>query len=451
MPYVRLGKVRPPDPGAGVSLRREIAASDDAPAEARQLVDELDGAASPETLERARLLASELVTNSCCHAVGPIDVTISVHDDGIELLVSDGGPGFTPDDARPDDFFDDENGRGLLLVDLLASQWSTGGEGAPWVWVRMVERERPPEETASEAGARDLLDIGQMLDSVKDFAICALDTAGRVTAWRAGAERLTGHSHGQIVGRLLSDLYAEGSELELALMLAAVVNEGRAEEERLVRRADGTSFRANMVTTPIYDSSASLRGFTIVARDVSWRHRLDRNRSTLIDQLQDFALTDELTGLANRRRWREDLEREMARARRSHNRLCVAMVDLDGFKEFNDTHGHQAGDDLLQRTSRAWAEVLRVTDILARYGGDEFLLLLPDCPVDEALRVVDRVRAATPEELTCSVGITSSLGGEEAEKVLSRADSALYDAKRRGRNSVVVSDAIQGTPGPPPH
>jgi PleD family two-component response regulator len=64
---------------------------------------------------------------------------------------------------------------------------------------------------------------------------------------------------------------------------------------------------------------------------------------------------------------------------------------------------------------------------------------------------VDRVRTATPEDLTCSVGITSSLGGEEAEKVLSRADSALYDAKRRGRNSVVVSDAIQGTPGPPSH
>jgi diguanylate cyclase (GGDEF)-like protein/PAS domain S-box-containing protein len=449
MPYVRLGKVRPPDPGPGVSLRREIAASSDAPAEARQLVDELDGAASPETLERARLLTSELVTNSCCHGGGPIDVTISAGDGGIELLVSDTGPGFTPDDARPDDLFDDENGRGLLLVDLLSSQWSTGGEGAPWVWVRMTERERPPEET-EPGGAQDLLNIGVMLDSVKDFAICALDRAGRLTAWRAGAERLTGHSHGEVVGRPLSDLYVDASELDLTLMLAAVVNEGRAEEERLLRRADGTSFRANMVTTPIYDSSASLRGFTLVARDVSWRHRLDRSRSTLIDQLQDFALTDELTGLANRRRWREDLEREMARARRTGSRLCVGMVDLDGFKAFNDTHGHQAGDELLQQTSRAWAEVLRVTDILARYGGDEFLLLLPDCPVDEALRVVDRVRAATPEALTCSVGVTSSLGGEEAERVLSRADAALYDAKRRGRNSVVVSDAVERTPGAPP-
>jgi diguanylate cyclase (GGDEF)-like protein/PAS domain S-box-containing protein len=405
-------------------------------------VDELDGAASPETLERARLIASELVTNACCHGDGPIDVTVSALEGGIELLVTDTGPGFTPDDVRPDDLddLDDESGRGLLLVELLSSLWSTGGEGAPWVWVRMTERERPPtEDAAREPGDQPLLDIGLMIDSVKDFAICALDRAGRVTAWRAGAQRLTGHSHADVVGCLLSDIYADASQLDLALTLAAVVNEGRAEEERLLKRADGSEFRANIVLTPIYDASSTLRGFTLVARDISWRHRLDRNRSSLIDQLQDIALTDELTGLPNRRRWQEDLEREMARARRSRSGLCVSMIDLDGFKAFNDTHGHQAGDTLLRETSRAWSEVLRATDIIARYGGDEFLLLLPDCPVDEAITVIDRLRAATPDELTCSIGLTSSIGDEDSELVLGRADSALYDAKRRGRDSVVVA------------
>jgi diguanylate cyclase (GGDEF)-like protein/PAS domain S-box-containing protein len=441
MPYVRLGKVRPPDPGPGVSLRREIVANEDAPAEARQLVDALDGVSTPETLERARLLTSELVTNSCQHGEGPIDVTVSALEDGIELLVSDAGPGFTPVEARPDDL-DDENGRGLLLVDLLSSQWSTGGEGAPWVWVRMIEREPPPGEAEAEAGGQQLLDIGLMLDSVKDFAICALDRAGRIAAWRAGAERLTGHRHADVIGCLLSDLYVQASDLDLGMMLAAVVNEGRAEEERLLRRADGSTFRANMVTTPIYDSSSTLRGFTLVARDVSWRHRLDRNRSSLIDQLQDIALTDELTGLPNRRRWQEDLARELARARRSGSPLCVAMVDLDGFKAFNDTRGHPAGDELLQRTSTAWSGVLRATDILGRYGGDEFLLLLPDCPVDEALTVVDRLRTSTPPELTCSVGLTSSGGGDDVDGVVCRAESALYEAKRRGRDSIVVA----GTP-----
>jgi diguanylate cyclase (GGDEF)-like protein/PAS domain S-box-containing protein len=440
MPYVRLGKVRPPDLGEGVSLRREIAASDDAPAEARQMVDELTGYATADTLERARLLTSELVTNSCCHGEGPIDVTLSAHSGGIELLVGDQGSGFTPDEVRPDDLADD-GGRGLLLVDLLSSQWSTGGEGAPWVWVRMSERIKPPTlEQEVDPGEQTLLDIGLMIDSVKDFAICALDTAGHVTAWRAGAERITGHPHAGVVGCLLSDLYADGTELDLALTLAAAVNEGRAEEERLLRRADGTCFRANMVTTPMYDGSRSLRGFTLVARDVSWRHRLDRNRSMLLDRLQDIALTDELTGLPNRRRWQEDLQREMARARRTGHGLCIAMIDIDGFKEFNDTRGHQAGDDLLRRTADAWNEVLRATDMLARYGGDEFLLLLPECPVDEALVVLDRLRGATPAELTCSIGLTPSSGDEGPDAVLARADAALYDAKRRGRNAVVVSN-----------
>jgi diguanylate cyclase (GGDEF)-like protein/PAS domain S-box-containing protein len=306
----------------------------------------------------------------------------------------------------------------------------------------MTEREPAPAEDPEAAENGDgLLDIGLMLDSVKDFAICALDKSGRITAWRAGAERLTGHSHGDVIGRLLSELYVEGTQLDLALTLAAVVNEGRAEEERLVRRADGSTFQANMVITPIYQGPATLRGFTLVARDISWRHRLDRNRSTLIDRLQDIALTDELTGLPNRRRWHEDLDREMARARRTGALLCVGMVDIDGFKQFNDTHGHQAGDELLRETARAWTEVLRATDLLARYGGDEFLLLLPECPVDEAMVVIDRLRNATPADLTCSIGLTSSGGDDQPERVLARADAALYDAKNQGRNGVVVADA----------
>jgi diguanylate cyclase (GGDEF)-like protein len=117
------------------------------------------------------------------------------------------------------------------------------------------------------------------------------------------------------------------------------------------------------------------------------------------------------------------------------------MVDLDDFKPFNDTHGHQAGDKLLSDTAGSWLEAVRATDMLARYGGDEFLLLLPECPVDEALTVVERLRSATSTELTCSVGLAASTGREETETVLHRADSALYEAKRNGRNSIVVADA----------
>jgi diguanylate cyclase (GGDEF)-like protein/PAS domain S-box-containing protein len=422
-------------------LRRDLQRSDDAPSEARDLVDELNGRVAADMLQRARLMLSELVTNSCRHADGPIEVVLSADRDAVEIVVADTGSGFIPEDIRPEQLAE-ESGRGLLLVDLLSSQWSTGGQGAPWVWVRLEGSSRKPERAVPvDMPEESLLDIRLMIDSVKDFAICALDRTGRVASWRAGAERLTGHSHADIVGCLLSDIYVDGRELDLARTLAAVVNAGRAEEERLLERRDHSRFWANMVITPIYTGADELRGFTVVARDVSWRHRLDANRSLLLDQLQQEAQTDELTGLPNRRRWREELEREMARARRSGNALCVGMVDLDDFKPFNDTHGHQAGDKLLSETAGSWLEAVRATDMLARYGGDEFLLLLPECPVDEALTVVERLRSATSTELTCSVGLAASTGREETETVLHRADSALYEAKRNGRNSIVVADA----------
>ena len=115
------------------------------------------------------------------------------------------------------------------------------------------------------------------------------------------------------------------------------------------------------------------------------------------------------------------------------------MVDLDGLKELNDTYGHLAGDDLLRRTAGEWSEALRATDMLARYGGDEFSVVLPDCKIKEALIVIERLRASTPDPATCSAGLTVCDGSEPAEAVVGRADAALYEAKRRGKNTVAVA------------
>jgi diguanylate cyclase (GGDEF)-like protein len=114
------------------------------------------------------------------------------------------------------------------------------------------------------------------------------------------------------------------------------------------------------------------------------------------------------------------------------------MVDMDGFKAINDEKGHVAGDVLLQQTSVAWAGALRTTDTLARYGGDEFSVILPDCPLEEACTVIERLRAATPEPVTCSAGVACSDGAESAETLVRRADAALYEAKRAGRNATTA-------------
>jgi diguanylate cyclase (GGDEF)-like protein len=161
-------------------------------------------------------------------------------------------------------------------------------------------------------------------------------------------------------------------------------------------------------------------------------------RVELLARLESIARTDDLTGLPNRRAWEEELPRELLRSKREGHPLCVAMIDLDHFKEFNDERGHQAGDRLLKQAAAAWGVELRGTDFLARYGGEEFALALPGCTPEEAVEVAERMRASTPEGETCSVGIASWDGSEDAAALLGRADTALYEAKARGRDLSVL-------------
>jgi diguanylate cyclase (GGDEF)-like protein len=164
------------------------------------------------------------------------------------------------------------------------------------------------------------------------------------------------------------------------------------------------------------------------------------SRVDLLSRLESIARTDDLTGLPNRRSWEEELPREVSRSTREGRPLCVAMIDLDFFKKFNDENGHQAGDRLLKQAAGAWAGELRATDFLARYGGEEFALALPACPPDEARVVVERLRAATPGAQTVSAGIAFWDGMESADALIGRADDALYEAKRSGRNRALMLD-----------
>jgi diguanylate cyclase (GGDEF)-like protein/PAS domain S-box-containing protein len=162
-------------------------------------------------------------------------------------------------------------------------------------------------------------------------------------------------------------------------------------------------------------------------------------RADLLTRLEAVARTDDLTGLANRRAWDEQLPRELARAKRDERPVCVAMVDLDRFKEYNDEHGHQAGDRLLKQIAAIWRDVLRPTDVLARYGGEEFVVLLPNCELERAVEVIERLRGVIPEEQSCSGGVASWDTFEGPESLVSRADDALYRAKREGRDRVVAA------------
>lgn len=150
--------------------------------------------------------------------------------------------------------------------------------------------------------------------------------------------------------------------------------------------------------------------------------------------LETLAHTDVLTGVANRREWDLQLPREIGRAQREKSELCVALIDLDFFKLFNDEFGHQAGDELLQEAVAAWTKELRVSDLLVRYGGEEFGVILPSCTLRHAAAIIDRLRDVTPGGQTASAGVVSWNGIESADEMVARADAALYQAKDMGRN-----------------
>ena len=163
------------------------------------------------------------------------------------------------------------------------------------------------------------------------------------------------------------------------------------------------------------------------------------DRTLALAKLQSLALTDELTGLSNRRAWEQGLEREVARVQREGGHLWVAMLDLDHFKAFNDERGHQAGDELLEHSADAWRRQIRASDLLSRYGGEEFGLAFPAWPPEIAHAVVERLRTAVPEGQTCSAGLVAWDGKESPDELVARADAALYEAKRQGRDRTVLA------------
>ena len=162
------------------------------------------------------------------------------------------------------------------------------------------------------------------------------------------------------------------------------------------------------------------------------------DRGAAIERLVGLARTDALTGLANRRAWEDELAREIARATRDGTPLSIALLDLDGFKAYNDTHGHAAGDQVLQLTAAAWTPRLRATDVLARWGGDEFGLALPNCGLEEGSELLSRLLAGTAGGLSCSAGVVCWDGTEVASQLLGRADRALYRAKAAGGGAIYV-------------
>jgi diguanylate cyclase len=174
-----------------------------------------------------------------------------------------------------------------------------------------------------------------------------------------------------------------------------------------------------------------------------------RELESELDKISGLVQEDQLTGVLNRRGLDDAFDREAARAERAGTPLCVSLLDVDNFKQLNDTHGHQAGDDALQHLVRVIKRTMRPSDVLARYGGEEFLLLLPETPQEEAIAVMVRLQRNLTKAfflhdnerllITFSAGVALRREAEPQTAVIERADKALYQAKRSGKNRVCAA------------
>jgi diguanylate cyclase (GGDEF)-like protein len=228
-------------------------------------------------------------------------------------------------------------------------------------------------------------------------------------------------------------LYGTGRQLWYLVAGIALVSLGP-----LALAANGaypaTSWRAAI----LFIAVSAVVGGTVHAL-VAHSRAQDRERERLLERLDMLAHADPLTGIANRRAWEAELERGLARARRTGEPVSVAMLDIDGFKAVNDVHGHPGGDSLLVELASAWTEALRPDDVIARIGGDEFAVLMPACTEHEAVDVIDRLRGGMPSPHSCSAGLACWDRAEPADRLMGRADDALYGVKRAGRAATAPS------------
>ena len=299
--------------------------------------------------------------------------------------------------------------------------------------------------------------IQTIVTGISDYALLSLDHAGQVLRWNQGVRNVTGFDAEATVGHSYAVFYADADRLahRVPERLTEADLSGWSLEEGWLQRANGERYWGSCLIAPLHgqdETSGLERAYSLIIRDIS-----DRRESH--EALRRSALCDHLTGLVNRRAFFDAAAVEMERCTRSGQAMSAVVFDADHFKTVNDSHGHAAGDSVLRHLAAGLCATFRATDIVARFGGEEFVVLLPGVTVDEADRVArrlcDQVAAqavvfdGATIRYTVSGGVASMEPGvERLDALLQRADAAMYAAKARGRNQVVRwSDELARHPG----
>ena len=259
--------------------------------------------------------------------------------------------------------------------------------------------------------------------------------------------RLSGYPEEESMGKAPDFLDGPDTDRETRTKVNTAFKNGRHMRTRILQYAkDGTTYWVDMNIMPLFGSDGKVTHIAAIQRDVT--EDVERE-----EELLSLATTDDLTGAKNRRHFMERAELEVHRLRRHRVPFSVALLDLDHFKQVNDTHGHQAGDDVLKEAVRRWQKGRRPFDTLGRVGGEEFAILLPGADAEAAMTVAERLRAVIadapfdtvdgPIDVTVSIGVAEAEDADQTiEGTLGRADAALYHSKHAGRNRATKASPI---------
>jgi diguanylate cyclase (GGDEF)-like protein/PAS domain S-box-containing protein len=286
----------------------------------------------------------------------------------------------------------------------------------------------------------DILPIarGVLIESMSD-GVVVLDAQNRLVDFNAAASQVFGHDHPPKIGQPAKEVFATWADLAKDF---SKVNDVRTE----VMIDHPTRAFLDLKISSLHDQRKNFLGRLIVWRDIT-------PLKTAQAELQEQAIRDHLTGLFNRRYLSEALERELARATHGNYPISLVIIDIDHFKKLNDTYGHAMGDSILQNFAKQLIHQTRLEDTVCRYGGEEFLVLLPNITQESALEIAEGWRISFQEShavyegeainVTVSCGIAEfPASGNTSEKLIVVADKSLYHAKATGRNRVVMGKDV---------
>ncbi len=369
-----------------------------------------------------------------------------------------------------DDLLPCENG-GLALAATNAAVLSL--ITAPLIWLTVI---RPLRSIAFATGDEFRI----ILESAAD-AIIVIDQEGIVETFNKAAEKMFGYDSGEMVGRnvalLMPDPYRTNHDQYMKNYMDTGIRKIIGiRREVVARRKNGAEFSAEI---HVSETQLDRRGvFVGIVTDISERFEAQRQLQLVAEQLENknaelnilaaelvqlntefslLARCDALTGLLNRRAWFESAHIEHERFVRYQSRYAVVMIDVDHFKRYNDSLGHQAGDECLKKFAKCVSSALRVTDTLGRYGGEEMIVLLPETDREGALELAERIRQAvwgmnlshpdspTADRVTISLGVSAIHPGAALGDVIRAADDALYAAKRDNRNRACFQEIDPAT------